>query len=142
MREQQAAAPHDGGVNVIDDFGYRKDGTATANVGRHWLGRLGKTDNDIVTVTTVWTDGRVYALHATRGVGKNAVTSRRRRVSCAATCCGVALLPGDRINCSASGRCGAACGVSSRPGPRCPRVRRVGWPAVGCFSSKISSAWR
>jgi hypothetical protein len=28
-------------------------------VGRQWLGRLGKTDNGIVTVTTVWTDGRV-----------------------------------------------------------------------------------
>ncbi|MFE9559225.1 transposase [Streptomyces sp. NPDC006703] len=35
-------------------------------MGRQWLGRLGKTDNGIVTVTTVWTDGRVYyPLHAT-----------------------------------------------------------------------------
>jgi hypothetical protein len=35
-------------------------------VGRQWLGRYGKTDNGIVTVTTVWTDGRVYdPLHAT-----------------------------------------------------------------------------
>ncbi|MET8454668.1 hypothetical protein [Streptomyces sp. NPDC005209] len=33
---------------------------------RQWLGRYGKTDNGIVTVTTVWTDGRVYfPLHAT-----------------------------------------------------------------------------
>ncbi|MFF3420768.1 transposase [Streptomyces sp. NPDC002698] len=66
LREQSATAPHDGGVILIDDFGDRKDGTATANVGRQWLGRLGKTDNGIVTVTTVWTDGRVYyPLHAT-----------------------------------------------------------------------------
>ncbi|MFI0967716.1 transposase [Streptomyces sp. NPDC021080] len=51
---------------MIDDSGDRKDGTATAHVGRQWLGRLGKTDNGIVTVTTVWTDGRVYyPLHAT-----------------------------------------------------------------------------
>ena len=65
LREQQATAPHDDGVIVIDDSGDRKDGTATANVGRQWLGRLGKTDNGIVTVTTVWTDGRVYyPLHA------------------------------------------------------------------------------
>ncbi|WP_371750412.1 transposase [Streptomyces sp. NBC_01283] len=65
LREQSATAPHDGGVIVIDDSGDRKDGTATANVGRQWLGRLGKTDNGIVTVTTVWTDGRVYyPLHA------------------------------------------------------------------------------
>ncbi|MFM9701090.1 transposase [Streptomyces europaeiscabiei] len=53
---------------MIDDSGDRKDGTATAHVGRQWLGRLGrlgKTDNGIVTVTTVWTDGRVYyPLHA------------------------------------------------------------------------------
>ncbi|MEU4658715.1 transposase [Streptomyces sp. NPDC023723] len=66
LREQSATAPHDGGVIVIDDSGDREDGTATANVGRQWLGRLGKTDNGIVTVTTVWTDGRVYyPLHAT-----------------------------------------------------------------------------
>ncbi|MFJ5310061.1 transposase [Streptomyces sp. NPDC088350] len=50
---------------VIDDSGDRKDGTATAHVGRQWLGRLGKTDNGIVTVTRVWTDGRIhYPLHA------------------------------------------------------------------------------
>ncbi|MCT9004606.1 transposase [Streptomyces rhizosphaerihabitans] len=30
---------------VIDDSGDRKDGTATAHVGRQWPGRLGKTDN-------------------------------------------------------------------------------------------------
>ncbi|WP_409000707.1 IS701 family transposase, partial [Streptomyces scabiei] len=66
LREQPATAPHDDGVIVIDDSGDRKDGTATAHVGRQWLGRLGKTDNGIVTVTTVWTDGRVYyPLHAT-----------------------------------------------------------------------------
>ncbi|MFI1708282.1 IS701 family transposase [Streptomyces griseoruber] len=60
LRKEPATAPHDGGVIVIDDSGDRKDGTATANVGRQWLGRYGKTDNGIVTVTTVWTDGRVY----------------------------------------------------------------------------------
>ncbi|MFF4602857.1 transposase [Streptomyces sp. NPDC001339] len=66
LREQVATAPHEGGVIVIDDSGDRKDGTATAHVGRQWMGRYGKTDNGIVTVTTVWTDGRVYhPLHAT-----------------------------------------------------------------------------
>ncbi|MFI1338086.1 transposase [Streptomyces sp. NPDC020845] len=60
LREESATAPYDGGVIVIDDSGDRKDGTATAHVGRQWLGRLGKTDNGTVTVTTVWTDGRVY----------------------------------------------------------------------------------
>ncbi|XUL89658.1 IS701 family transposase [Streptomyces galilaeus] len=65
LRADPACAPHEAGVLVIDDSGDRKDGTATAHVGRQWLGRLGKTDNGVVTVTTVWTDGRVYyPLHA------------------------------------------------------------------------------
>ena len=60
-----ATAPHPGGVLVIDDSGDRKDGTRTAHVGRQWLGRYGKTDSGIVTVTTVWADERVYyPLHA------------------------------------------------------------------------------
>jgi hypothetical protein len=32
----------------------------TAHVGRQWLGRYGKTDSGVVTVTTVWADERVY----------------------------------------------------------------------------------
>ncbi|MEV6787674.1 transposase [Streptomyces sp. NPDC051098] len=60
-----ATAPHSGGVLVIDDSGDRKDGNATAHVGRQWLGRLGKTDNGIVTVTTCWADENIYyPLHA------------------------------------------------------------------------------
>src|SRR5881394_3529551 len=55
-----ATAPHAGGVLVIDDSGDRKDGVKTAHVGRQWLGRYGKTDNGVVTVTTVWADERVY----------------------------------------------------------------------------------
>src|SRR5215813_13297230 len=55
-----ATAPHDAGVLVIDDSGDRKDGTKTAHVGHQWLGRYGKTDNGVVTVTTVWADERLY----------------------------------------------------------------------------------
>jgi hypothetical protein len=55
-----ATAPHGGGVLVIDDSGDRKDGTRTAHVGHQWLGRYGKTDNGVVTVTTVWADERLY----------------------------------------------------------------------------------
>ncbi|MFD8565004.1 IS701 family transposase [Streptosporangium canum] len=58
-------APHPGGVLVIDDSGDPKDGHATDHVSRQWLGRLGKTDNGIVTVTTLWADERLYVpLHA------------------------------------------------------------------------------
>jgi DDE superfamily endonuclease len=47
-------------VLVIDDSGDRKDGAKTAHVGHQWLGRYGKTDNGVVTVTTVWADERLY----------------------------------------------------------------------------------
>jgi SRSO17 transposase len=46
-------------VLVIDDSGDRKDGTKTAHVGHQWLGRYGKTDNGVVTVTTLWADERL-----------------------------------------------------------------------------------
>src|SRR5215469_578235 len=60
-----ATVPHGGGVLVIDDSGDRKDGTKTAHVGHQWLGRYGKTDNGVVTVTTLWADERLYyPLHA------------------------------------------------------------------------------
>jgi len=60
-----ATAPHGGGVLVLDDSGDRKDGHATAHVGHQWLGRLGKTDRGVVTVTTLWADERIYyPLHA------------------------------------------------------------------------------
>ena len=55
-----STAPHGGGVLVIDDSGDRKDGSRTAHVGHQWLGRYGKTDNGVVTVTTVWADERLY----------------------------------------------------------------------------------
>src|SRR5213595_4162399 len=55
-----ATAPHEGGVLVIDDSGDRKDGVKTAHVGHQWLGRYGKTDNGVVTVTTLWADERLY----------------------------------------------------------------------------------
>jgi hypothetical protein len=55
-----ATAPHEGGVLVIDDSGDRKDGTRTAHVGHQWLGRYGKTDSGVVTVTTLWADERLY----------------------------------------------------------------------------------
>ena len=60
LRADPASAPHGGGVLVIDDSGDCKDGVKTAHVGHQWLGRYGKTDNGVVTVTTVWADERLY----------------------------------------------------------------------------------
>jgi SRSO17 transposase len=65
LRADLATAPHGDGVLVIDDSGDRKDGTKTAHVGHQYLGRYGKTDNGVVTVTTLWADERLYyPLHA------------------------------------------------------------------------------
>jgi DDE superfamily endonuclease len=55
-----ATRPRDHGVLVLDDSGDRKAGRHTAHVARQWLGSLGKTDNGIVAVTSLWADERVY----------------------------------------------------------------------------------
>ena len=58
--EDPATAPHAGGALIIDDTGDRKDGTATAHVARQYLGSVGKIDNGIVAVTSLWADARCY----------------------------------------------------------------------------------
>nr|WP_322973155.1 transposase [Peterkaempfera griseoplana] len=55
-----ATAPHTGGVLVLDDSGDRKAGTATAHVGKQYLGSVGKIDRGVVSVTSCWADERVY----------------------------------------------------------------------------------
>jgi DDE superfamily endonuclease len=55
-----ATRPHEQGALVVDDTGDRKAGSATAHVARQYLGSLGKTDNGIVAVTSLWADERVY----------------------------------------------------------------------------------
>jgi DDE superfamily endonuclease len=58
--EDPATAPHGQGALVIDDTGDRKDGSATAHVARQYLGSVGKVDNGIVAVTSLWADERCY----------------------------------------------------------------------------------
>src|SRR5215218_7341337 len=58
--EDPATAPYERGVLVVDDTGDRKDGTATAHVARQYLGSVGKIDNGIVAVTSLWADERCY----------------------------------------------------------------------------------
>lgn len=55
-----ATQPHAQGMLILDDPGDRKAGTHTAHVARQYLGSMGKIDNGIVAVTTVWADERVY----------------------------------------------------------------------------------
>ena len=60
LLEDPATAPHDQGALVLDDTGDRKAGRHTAHVARQWLGSVGKTDNGIVAVTSLWAAERVY----------------------------------------------------------------------------------
>jgi SRSO17 transposase len=60
LREDPTTAPSADGVLVIDETGDRKDGHHTAHVGRQYLANLGKIDNGVVSVTSLWADERVY----------------------------------------------------------------------------------
>jgi hypothetical protein len=60
LGEDPVTAPHAKGVLVVDDTGDRKDGTQTAHVARQYLGSVGKVDNGIVAVTSLWADERCY----------------------------------------------------------------------------------
>jgi SRSO17 transposase len=45
---------------VIDEHGDRKWGHKTAHVGRQYLANLGKVDNGVVSVTSLWADEQLY----------------------------------------------------------------------------------
>ncbi|MDQ5854406.1 MAG: transposase [Chloroflexota bacterium] len=53
-------APDAHGVLVIDEHGDRKWGTKTAHIGKQYLATLGKIDNGVVSVTSLWADEQVY----------------------------------------------------------------------------------
>lgn len=64
LRGDPLIAPTAHGVLVLDDTGDRKDGCATDHVARQYLGSVGKIDNGIVAVTTLWANAqRYYPLH-------------------------------------------------------------------------------
>jgi hypothetical protein len=60
LREDPLTAPTAQGVLVIDETGDRKDGHQTAHVSRQYLANLGKVDNGVVSVSSLWADERVY----------------------------------------------------------------------------------
>src|SRR5215469_15955150 len=60
LRADPTTAPTVEGVLVIDETGDRKDGHHTAHVGRQYLANLGKIDNGVVSVTSLWADEGVY----------------------------------------------------------------------------------
>jgi hypothetical protein len=60
LRQDASTAPNEQGVVVIDETLDRKAGQQTAHVGRQDLGNVGKIDNGVVTVTSLWADEQVY----------------------------------------------------------------------------------
>jgi SRSO17 transposase len=60
LMEDPASAPNDRGALVIDETGDRKEGKKTAHVGRQYLSSIGKIDNGVVSVSSLWADERVY----------------------------------------------------------------------------------
>ena len=60
LLEEPTTAANDEGVLVIDEHGDRKWGKHTAHVGKQWLGNIGKTENGVVSVSSLWADERVY----------------------------------------------------------------------------------
>jgi len=60
LRAEPTTAPDEQGVLVIDEHGDRKWGTKTAHVGKQYLGNLGKVDNGVVSVSSLWADEAVY----------------------------------------------------------------------------------
>jgi hypothetical protein len=60
LRADPSTAPNERGVLVIDETGDRKDGHKTAHVSRQYLANLGKIDNGVVSVSSLWADEGVY----------------------------------------------------------------------------------
>ena len=60
LRECPATTPTARGVLVIDETGDRKDGKKTAHVARQYLANLGKVDNGVVSVTSLYADEHLY----------------------------------------------------------------------------------
>jgi SRSO17 transposase len=58
--EEPVTSASEKGALVIDEHGDRKWGKRTAHVGRQWLANIGKTDNGVVSVTSLWADEGVY----------------------------------------------------------------------------------
>jgi SRSO17 transposase len=58
--DDERTVPDGEGVLVIDEHGDRKWGKHTAHVGKQWLGNIGKTENGVVSVSSVWAEEGVY----------------------------------------------------------------------------------
>lgn len=60
LRENAATAPTTQGALIIDETGDRKDGHHTAHVARQYLGNVGKIENGVVSVSSLWANEDIY----------------------------------------------------------------------------------
>src|SRR5215210_1227911 len=60
LLEDPRMAANEKGALVIDETGDRKDGKKTAHVGRQYLSSIGKIDNGVVSVGSLWADESTY----------------------------------------------------------------------------------
>ncbi len=60
LGDPAAAVSENGVLLIIDGHGDRKWGKHAAHVSRQWLANIGKTDNGVVSVISLWADERVY----------------------------------------------------------------------------------
>jgi SRSO17 transposase len=60
LRDNPATAPKAQGALVIDETGVSLDGHKTAHVARQYLGNVGKIENGVVSVSSLWADEDVY----------------------------------------------------------------------------------
>ena len=58
--KEEATSPDGQGVLIIDETGDRKWGSKTAHVGRQYLGSIGKIDNGVVSVSSLFANERLY----------------------------------------------------------------------------------
>jgi SRSO17 transposase len=59
LLQEPRTTPNGTGVLVIDEHGERKKGHKTAHVSRQSLANLGKLDNGVGSVTSLWADEKV-----------------------------------------------------------------------------------
>lgn len=59
LRAHPRTAPTAEGALVIDERGDRKAGSKTAHVGRQYLANVGKIDNGVVSVSSLWANEQV-----------------------------------------------------------------------------------
>jgi len=77
-REHPTLRPHGRGVLIVDETGDRKRGHGIPFAAQQYIGKVGRTANGVVAVTTHWTDGQ---RHVPLGVKPYRPAARLRGVS-------------------------------------------------------------